>query len=518
VSIGNNLTTLGTAYLGNISTTGFASITTLQVGSSANLGNVGNVRILGGTSGQYLTTNGSGNLSWTTISSPAAGSNTQVQFNDAGTMNGSSSFTFNKSTNTLTATNIVGNGSGLSSITGSNVVGAVTLAGTAAVAAQAGTVTVGAQPNITSLGNLTSLRVTGTANLGNVANVKILGGTLGYYLQTDGDGNLSWAAGGSGGNGSPGGVTTQLQYNNAGVFGGIPNVTFSNGNLSLGNVSNVKMTGGTTGYILSTDGDGNLSWIASTGSPGGTNQMVQFNDSGSFGGEADFTYNSSTNLLSVPSIKSNATANFQGASNVNLGNVANLHISGGQNGYVLQTDGSGNLSWSASGGGGNGIPGGANTQIQYNNNGEFGADAFFTYNNVTRTVQIGGNLIANSFQMGAGVYKWSTSLVYFATTASTGSQVLYSVPVSEISGVEFEIIATEPAGPSRQSVKISSLYYDSTVQFTEYASLFVNGGVGNFEVDYNAGNIITPPSLQLSVSPNTTNAVTYKMLITQYAP
>jgi len=518
VSIGNNITTSGNAYLGNISTTGFASITTLQVGSSANLGNVGNVIILGGTNGQYLTTNGSGNLSWTTISSPAAGSNTQVQFNDAGTMNGSSSFTFNKSTNTLTATNIVGNGSGLSSITGSNVVGAVTLAGTAAVAAQAGTVTVGAQPNITSLGNLTSLRVTGTANLGNVANVKILGGTLGYYLQTDGDGNLSWAAGGSGGNGSPGGVTTQLQYNNAGVFGGIPNVTFSNGNLSLGNVSNVKMTGGTTGYILSTDGDGNLSWIASTGSPGGTNQMVQFNDSGSFGGEADFTYNSSTNLLSVPSIKSNATANFQGATNVNLGNVANLKISGGQNGYVLQTDGSGNLSWSASGGGGNGVPGGANTQIQYNNNGEFGADAFFTYNNVTRTVQIGGNLIANSFQMGAGVYKWSTSLVYFATTASTGSQVLYSVPVSEISGVEFEIIATEPAGPSRQSVKISSLYYDGTVQFTEYASLFVNGGVGNFEVDYNAGNIITPPSLQLSVSPNTTNAVTYKMLITQYAP
>ena len=56
------------------------------------------------------------------------------------------------------------------------------------------------------------------------------------------------------------------------------------------------------------------------------------------------------------------------------------------------------------------------------------------------------------------------------------------------------------------------------MSFTEYASLFVNGGVGNFEIDYDAGNIITPPSLKLFVTPNTSNPVTYKMLITQYAP
>jgi hypothetical protein len=518
VSIGTDITTLGNAYLGNISTTGFASISTLQVGATANLGNVGNVIIIGGNSGQFLTTNGSGNLSWVTVTSPAAGSNTQVQFNDAGTMNGSSSFTFNKSTNTLTATNFVGNGNGLTNVNGSNVVGTVSQAGTAAIAAIAGTVTTAAQPNITSVGNLTSLTMVGTANLGPISNVRISGGISGYYLQTDGAGNLNWAAGGGGGNGSPGGVTTQLQFNNAGVFGGIPNVTFSSGNLSLGNVANVKMTGGSGGYILSTDGSGNLSWIASTGSPGGTNQMVQFNDAGSFGGDTGFTYDSATNILSVPSIKSNTTANFTGATNVNLGSVANLHISGGQNGYVLQTDGSGNLAWSAGGGGGNGTPGGANTQVQFNNDGTFGGSAYFTYNDYTKTMQVGGNLIANSFQIGAGVYKWSTSLVYFATTASSSpAQVLYSIPVADLSGVDFEIIATEPAGPSRQSSKISSLYYSNIVQYTEYASLFVNGGVGNFEVEYNAGNIIVPPSLDLRVTPNSSNAITYKMLITVYS-
>ena len=120
--------------------------------------------------------------------------------------------------------------------------------------------------------------------------------------------------------------------------------------------------------------------------------------------------------------------------------------------------------------------------------------------------------------MGAGAYKWSTSLVSFATTASSSpQQIIYSIPTANISGVEFEIIATEPAGPSRQFCKINSLYYDGIVQFNEYASLFVNGGVGNFEVDYDSGNIIVPASLELKVTPNTSNPVTYKMLITVYA-
>lgn len=37
----------------------------------------------------------------------------------------------------------------------------------------------------------------------------------------------------------------------------------------------------------------------------------------------------------------------------NLGNVANITITGGSSGYVLTTDGTGSLSWSAAGGGGN---------------------------------------------------------------------------------------------------------------------------------------------------------------------
>ena len=73
--------------------------------------------------------------------------------------------------------------------------------GTANTATIAGTVTTAAQPNITSVGTLTGITLTGTANLigasnvslGPVANVKITGGSNGQYLQTDGSGTLTWS-------------------------------------------------------------------------------------------------------------------------------------------------------------------------------------------------------------------------------------------------------------------------------------------------------------------------------------
>ena len=48
-------------------------------------------------------------------------------------------------------------------------------------------------------------------------------GTSAQVLSTNGSGTLSWAT--AGGGGTPGGSTTQVQYNNAGAFGGISGVT-----------------------------------------------------------------------------------------------------------------------------------------------------------------------------------------------------------------------------------------------------------------------------------------------------
>lgn len=371
------------------------------------------------------------------------------------------------------------------------------------------------------------------------------------------------------GNGVPGGGNSTVQYNDLGNFGGTSSFTFNSttelltiGNIqvstsaNLGNVSNVHIAGGTAGYVLSTDGLGNLTWIGGNSSPGGSNTQLQFNDDGVFGGSAALIFDKDTDILTALTInvtdlnattldaniiqvgnvinspnvnvtaranisgnlRSTGNINFSGSPNIYLGTISNVFITGGVNGYVLTTDGLGNLSWqSGGGGGGNGTPAGSNTQVQYNNNGLFGASPYFTFNDVSKTVQVGGNLIANSFQMGAGVYKWSTSEVYFATTSSMSKQSIYSVPVADISGAEFHIIATDSTAGTRQSSKISSVVYNGTVQFTEYAGLNINGGVGSFEVDYDAGNIITPPSMQLYVTPDSSSLTVYKMLITLFA-
>lgn len=97
----------------------------------------------------------------------------------------------------------------------------------------------------------------------------------------------------------------QLLYYNTGVITGIPTANYLAGNLSLGNVANIKITGGVNGYVLQTDGTGNLDWVAQTGgggngTPGGSNTQIQYNDSGSFGGNVGFTFNEITGNVNIP--------------------------------------------------------------------------------------------------------------------------------------------------------------------------------------------------------------------------
>ena len=125
----------------------------------------------------------------------------------------------------------------------------------------------------------------------------------------------------------------------ANTFNGSLSVTDS---ANLGNVGNIKITGGQANYVLRTDGTGNLSWVEQSGGGSqvaGSNTQVQFNNNGNFGGSNSFTFDSSNTLLTVN--------NFVATSSANLGNVANVKVTGGSNGYYLQTDGTGNLAWSS---------------------------------------------------------------------------------------------------------------------------------------------------------------------------
>ena len=201
--------TLATAAQPNITSLG--NLTGLRVNGVSNVGPIGNLKITGGTNGYVIQTDGTGNLSWANLSSTlgnanVAGSNTQIQYNDGTNLAGSANLTFNAATSTLavigniTATNAnLGNlatanffsGDG-SLLTNLNI--AAASVANANYAAYAGNITTAAQPNITSVGTLTSLTVSGSTNLGAVGNVSITGGTAGYVLKTDGTGNLSWVA------------------------------------------------------------------------------------------------------------------------------------------------------------------------------------------------------------------------------------------------------------------------------------------------------------------------------------
>ena len=68
-----------------------------------------------GTAGQSLYSNGSVAY-WHETLPAVSGSNTQVQFNDSGTSNAVSSFTFDKTTGTVSATNFSGNGASVTSV------------------------------------------------------------------------------------------------------------------------------------------------------------------------------------------------------------------------------------------------------------------------------------------------------------------------------------------------------------------------------------------------------------------
>jgi hypothetical protein len=87
----------------------------------------------------------------------------------------------------------------------------------------------------------------------------------------------------------------------------VANTLTVNGNLSAA-VSSINITGGSSGYVLQTNGSGGLSWVAVTATTGGSNTTVQFNDAGSLGGATYIQYNkTSGNLVSNSTTASTST-------------------------------------------------------------------------------------------------------------------------------------------------------------------------------------------------------------------
>lgn len=186
--------------------------TTAQLGGDKlQLGSVSNISMTGGAIGYVLQTDGLGNLSWAPAGSGgggggAGGSNTSVQFNDQNISNGAAAFTYNKDTVTLTVTSgniVAGNINATTNITSpvltSNIATGTapfTVTSTTQVAnlsvATAGTVTTAAQGNITSVGTLSSLTVSGNVDTGGIKtdNYYYANGTAISFAGTYNNGNV----------------------------------------------------------------------------------------------------------------------------------------------------------------------------------------------------------------------------------------------------------------------------------------------------------------------------------------
>ena len=450
------------------------------------------------------------------FSSDPAGANTEIQFNNNGVFGASANLVFDSATRTLQAFN---------------------------------------------------LNVVGETSLGDAQDVSILGGVNGYVLQTDGAGGLSWTAqtGGGGGGGTPGGANMQVQFNSAGTFAGdagfiydvdtdlltathiageggnISNVTYAN-ITGIGNISVVDLTGASdtvlygNGVFADISEGANANFASYAGNVVGVAQpnitsvgtltTLQVGAGGlsvtgnigaaNLGVTETSTFTGPVIIDSLGNLTMSGNANLQNSPNIQMP-VANLHIDGGLNGYVLATDGAGTLSWTInSGGGGGGSPGGANTQMQFNDGGVFGGDANVVYNKSTNTMTMAGTLVANTMTVGSGAYSFRTTKVKTGVTTTTSAVEICATEASTVSAVDYTIVATDAANSSRQTVKITSAVYGTTVNYTEYATISVGSLLADFAVTYVPGDAFRNAQVVLYATPATTNSTNYKILLEEY--
>jgi hypothetical protein len=160
---GGNLS--GTSIVGTLTTAAQTNITSV--------GTLGSLAVTGNTSsGNFVgTLNGSGaNVTSINANNISAGTLAQARLANAAVTLGSTALTLGATVTTV---------AGLTSVTSTTFVGALTGAATTA-----GTVTTNAQPNITSVGTLSSLAVTGNITGGNLSGTSIVG-TLTTAAQTN---------------------------------------------------------------------------------------------------------------------------------------------------------------------------------------------------------------------------------------------------------------------------------------------------------------------------------------------
>jgi len=286
-------------------------------------------------------------------------------------------------------------------------------------------------------------------------------------------------------------------------------------NAVLGNLSNITITvanlhvlDGTAGYVLQTDGTGNLTWVASNGVPGGVNTQVQFNNAGSFGAQTGFTFNKTSNLLSVPgniTTTGNITGNYFLGNGSQLtgiavtygnSNVTTLLASLGSNiisgtGNITTT---GNITGNYFLGNGSQLTGLAVTYGNANvvaNLAALGTNPITTTGNITGNYFLGNgsqltgiaasygnaNVVANLAALGTNPISTAGNIT---TTANiSGSYILGSG--SQLTNLPAPVVTQDITSNGAMSI----MTYDGTIKYVSYATVEPSSG------NISAGNVLT---------------------------
>ena len=297
----------------------------------------------------------------------------------------------------------------------------------------------------------------GISNVGNVGNFKITGGSSGQALTTDGNGNLTFSTINTESNRAapmPYLIPTGESYIVNDNFQGLYTQAITiDGELTVDGIlveiqdsiqsnptqvlfdTNGTATGNTGFTFLNYNGNLNVPGnINATGSiiPGAddTYDLGRANArwrNGYFGGNTIYLDTATISVdangfvvirnelggtFVIEGTEQTSTTEIEnGTSNVKVyanGNVATT-VSGVSNVFVVNTAGA-NLLGNLTAGGiktdnlyyANGSawdlsnPGGSNTQVQFNNNGDFGASANFTFNSTTNNLTVTGNIVTNT--------------------------------------------------------------------------------------------------------------------------
>ena len=98
-----------------------------------------------------------------------------------------------------------------------------------------------------------------------------------------------------------GGAQTFYHNNSAKLATSATGITVT-GTIDVNGEYSLPSADGSADQVLVTDGSGTLSFANNSASPGGSNTQIQFNDSGSFGGHANLTYDKSSETLTTSNL------------------------------------------------------------------------------------------------------------------------------------------------------------------------------------------------------------------------